>query len=320
MPAPAAGPFAVRLALLAAAGAGAALAGQQRLNAGLQESLGDALVVAALSFGTGLACLVVVVATRPRSRRALAALPGTRWWERLGGLGGAALVAVGAAAAPVLGVALLSVGLVAGQTSGALATDRAGLGPAGRLRLTGPRLAGAALCLLAVAVSLLGSGARQVAPLLLVLVVAAGVGSAVQQALNGRVRSVTGDAAVAGAVNFTVGLAALCVGLLARAAAGGLDVGAVPGLAQWYLYLGGPMGAVSVAVAAAVVGTLGVLRLGLAVVAGQLGTGVLLDVAAPPPNAALSPYTVLGAVLTMVAVGISGLPGRPARGLATSPR
>jgi transporter family-2 protein len=75
---------------------------------------------------------------------------------------------------------------------------------------------------------------------------------------------------VATLVNFVVGTAALTIGVLAHRAVTGLDVGDWPGAGEWYLYSGGPMGATFVAVAAVVVRRLGVLRLGLAVIAGQL--------------------------------------------------
>lgn len=295
-----------RLALTAAVAIGGLAALQQRVNGELKDALGDAVLTAVLSFGIGLACVAAVVLARPAARRAVAGLRSTRWWERLGGLGGAGLVAVGAAAVPILGVALLTVALVAGQTGGGLVIDRLGLGPGGPHALTRPRLAGAALCLVAVGVSVLGKGARQAAPLLLVLVVAAGVATSLQQALNGRVRTATGDAAVATALNFAIGTAGLLLGLGLRVVAHGVPAPHWPGADQWYLYAGGPVGVVFVAVAAVIVGALGVLRLGLAVIAGQLVGAVLLDAFLPAPGAALSAFTVLGAALTMLAVAVSG--------------
>ena len=141
--------------------------------------------------------------------------------------------------------------------------------------------AGSALCLVAVARQRLGDGAREASPLLLVLVVLAGCAISVQQALNGQVRRTTGDAGVATLVNFVVGTAALCLGLALHAAAGGLDLASWPGVDRWWLYLGGPMGAAFVAVAAVTVRLLGVLRLGLAVIAGQLVGALLLDLLSP---------------------------------------
>jgi transporter family-2 protein len=300
-----------RLPLAAAAVAGAVVALQQRLNGELATSLDDALLAAVVSFVTGLAAVLAAVLLRPSARRALRRVRDVPWHFCLGGLGGATLVAVGAAAAPVIGVALLTVGLVAGQTSGGLVVDRVGLGPGGPHRLTAPRIVGAALCLLAVGISTLGEGARAASPVLLLLVVVAGFLIAVQQALNGQVRRTTGDAAVATLVNFVVGLVALGLGLALHAATGGLQVASWPGADRWWLYLGGPMGAAFVAVAAVVVRSLGVLRLGLAVIAGQLAGALLLDIVSPVHDEALDPLTVVGVALTFVAVQVSGRAAKP---------
>ena len=299
------------LALTAAVVSGAVVALQQRVNGELKTELGDALLTALVSFGTGLVAVVAVVLARASSRAAFGKVRQVPWPQRLGGLGGASLVAVGAAAAPEIGVALLTVGLVAGQTSGGLVVDRMGLGPGGAHGLTAPRVAGAALCLVAVGISVLGKGARDAAPLLLVLVVAAGFAISLQQALNGRVRRTTGDAGVATLVNFVVGTLALGLGVLLHAAVAGLDVGDWPGPGQWYLYTGGPMGASFVAVAAIVVRRLGVLRLGLAVTAGQLVGALLLDLLLPVQDAMIELLTVVGVALTLVAVAVSGRGARP---------
>ncbi len=298
------------LALAAAVASGGVVALQQRVNGELKTALGDALLTALVSFGTGLVAVIAVVLARAPSRAAFAKVREVPWAQRLGGLGGASLVAVGAAAAPEIGVALLTVGLVAGQTTGGLVVDRYGLGPGGAHGLTGPRVAGALLCLAAVGISVLGDGAREASPLLLVLVVAAGFAISVQQALNGRVRRTTGDAGVATLVNFIVGTAALLIGVLAHAALTGLDVQDWPGWGQWYLYTGGPMGASFVAVAAIVVRRLGVLRLGLAVIAGQLVGALLLDLLVPVHGETVELLTVVGVALTLVAVAVSGRAAR----------
>jgi transporter family-2 protein len=306
----AAGTRATTVALAAAVASGALVALQQRINGQLKTELGDALLTALVSFGTGLVAVVAVVLARPAARAAAARVRDVPWPQRLGGLGGATLVAVGAAAAPEIGVALLTVGLVAGQTSGGLVVDRLGLGPGHAHGLTAPRVAGAALCLVAVAISVLGRGAREADPLLLLLVVAAGFAISVQQALNGRVRRTTGDAGVATLVNFVVGTTALALGVLLSAALAGLDVGTWPGPEQWYLYLGGPMGATFVAVAALVVRLLGVLRLGLAVIAGQLVGALVLDLTLPVHGRGVDVLTLVGVALTMVAIGVSGRAAR----------
>ena len=291
-----------RVALALAVGSGTLVALQQRVNGGLKEALGDAVLAAVVSFGTGLVVLIVVVAARRSSRRALPVVLTLPRWSLLGGLGGAALVAVGAAAAPEIGIALLTVGLVGGQTLGGLVVDGTGLGPGGRRRLTPGRAAGAVLCLGAIVLSTLGeAGAAK--PLLLAVVVGAGFLTAVQQALNGRVRHATGDAAVATFVNFVGGASAVLLGLALRELVVGVHVLEWP--SQWWLYLGGPLGATFVAIASVIVRRLGVLRLGLAVTAGQLAGAVALDVVAPLGRH-LGAFTVLATVLTLLAVAVSG--------------
>jgi transporter family-2 protein len=297
---------ATTLALVATVVSGSLVALQQRVNGELGVVLDDALLAALVSFGTGLVVVVAVVVARPRSRAAVAAVRRVPWWARLGGLGGASLVAAGAAAAPRIGVALLTVGLVAGQTTGGLVVDRAGLGPGGTHLLTWPRLAGAALCLVAVAIGTLGRSSGRAEPVLLALVVGAGFLIALQQAFNGRVRMATGDAGVATLVNFVVGTTALGLAVAVAVAVRGLPTGEWPGADRWYLYLGGPIGASFVAVAAVVVRRLGVLRLGLAVIAGQIVGAIAVDLALPANKDGIAPATVLGAVLTLVAVAVSG--------------
>lgn len=292
------------LVLALAVGSGALVALQQRVNGNLAVSLDDPVLAAVVSFGTGLALVLAVLAVRRDARAKVSGLRTIPWHWRLGGLGGASLVAAGAAAAPRIGVALFTVGLVAGTTLGGLLVDVIGLGPGGHHPVTGPRLAGAALGLLAIVASA-SHGLNSANPWLLLAVVLAGSFVSYQQAVNGRVRAVT-NATVATLQNFTVGLAALLLGLLLRAALVGVRAESWPGADRWWLYLGGPIGASFVAVAAVVVKRLGVLRLGLAVTAGQLVGGILLDVG----HGLVAP-TVVGAGLAMTAVVVSGVRSRP---------
>jgi transporter family-2 protein len=300
---------ATTLALGAAVVCGALVAVQARINGELGEDLRDALLAALVSFGSGLIAVLAVVLARRPARAAWSRVKDVPWWTRLGGIGGASLVAVGAYAAPRIGVALLTVGLVAGQTTGGLLADKVGLAPGGRHPLTGPRVVGAALCLVAVLVGVLGKGAGSTNPLLLALVIASGLLISVQQALNGRVRRVTGDASVATLVNFLIGTAALILAYLLFSSGQSAHW---PGPDRWWLYTGGVLGATFVAVAAVIVRTLGVLRLGLATVAGQLIGAIGLDLVIPAAGHGVAAATVAGAVLTLVAVAVSGRPSRSA--------
>ncbi len=297
-------PRKVRIGLAITVFSGSLVSVQQRINGRLGTELNDVMVASLISFATGLVVVVAVVALRPASRRALPALRLTRPWERLGGLGGASLVAVGAFATPRIGVALLTVGLVAGQTGGGLLVDRVGLGPSGAHPVTARRTLAAVLCLVAVVVSSLGGSVRHADPLLLVSVVAAGVLVSGQQALNGRVRARTGDAPVAVSVNFVTGTVALTAVVVVRAAVGASSLGAFP--TDPVLYLGGTIGALFVGVGAIMVRLVGVLRLGLAVIAGQVVGAVLLDLFLPVPGASLSLLTVVGAGLALAPIAVIG--------------
>lgn len=297
-------PVALAPALAAALVSGVLVAVQQQVNGDLGRDLGDPLLAANASFVIGLACLLVLFAVRRGPRRALPLVRTVPWWSRLGGLGGASLVAVGAVAAPRIGVALLTVGLVAGSTLGGLAVDRAGLGPGGARAVTGPRLAGAALCLAAIALSVAG-GVRAASPALLFAVVVAGAMVALQVAFNGRVREATGDVTVAATVNFVGGTVVLLLALAVQAVLSGVQARHWPGIDHAWLYLGGPIGAAFVSVAAVIVRTLGVLRLGLAVTAGQLVGAIALDL-----HRGVAATTLVAAGLTMLAVTISGRTGR----------
>ena len=289
-----------RFAVAAAVATGAVLALQQRLNGDLRVAVGDAVLTALISFGSGLLLVGAVVAARPVSRRALPSLREAPRWSLLSGLGGAVLVAVSAAAAPRLGVAALTIAVVAGQTVGAAAVDRMGIGPGPARRLTGLRLAAGALCLAAVGISV---GAPAAGDLVLLLAaVVAGVASALQQALVGRVRRSTGDAAVATLVNFAVGGGALALLLGLRVATTGLPTGHWPGPADAALYAGGVLGVAVVATTSVVVRSLGVLRLGLAVTAGQLVGAVLLDAG----RSGVPTARLVAAGLVLVSVALAG--------------
>ncbi len=269
------------LPLLTAVVSGALVAVQQRINGDLGTALHNPLMAAVVAFSAGL-LLIAVLMFRRAPRADLRRLPAVPWWCYLGGLGGATLVAVG---------------LVAGSTVAALAVDRWGLGPGARRPLTSPRVMGAGLCLAATVIGA-AAGLRAASPLLLALVVVAGGLTSGQAALNGRVRLAT-SVTVATFVNFVVGTTALVVALGIQGLVSGVRVDRWP--TDWWLYLGGPIGCVFIAIASVTVSTLGVLRLGLAVTAGQLLGGIALDA-----RRGVSGTTLAAATPTLLAVAVSG--------------
>jgi bacterial/archaeal transporter family-2 protein len=216
------------------------------------------------------------------------------------------VVTVAAIAAPKIGVALLSLALVCGQTSGSLVADRAGLSPAGRRDITVTRLAGVALAVVAVALSAVGGGAHPQAGRIAVAVVG-GVAMSLQQAANGHLARDTGEPLFAGTVNFAVGFLAL---LVVAAIATGLSPPhgwSAPPLE----YTAGFIGAAIATTMAVIVSRLGVLRLILALTAGQAIGGLALDIVAPAHGETVTVGTVVGVALACAAVLVSGRGSRP---------
>jgi transporter family-2 protein len=289
------------LAAVGLAGAGIAL--QAYLNGRLSGTLGSVEVASAANNAVGFLGLMALAAASGSIGRAVAlARTGVRprAWMLTGGLLGSLLVIASTAAAPKVGVALLTVALVCGQTGGSLPVDASGISPAGRHRVTAPRVLGVALAVVAVVISALGArGDLHLGLLAFALV--AGVAGAVQQAVNGRLAAATREPGVAALVNFIVGFAAM--GLLALVVTWGDPVhwGGSP-----WEWLGGLFGAAFVLISSAAVRTLGVLRLMLVSVAGQSAGALVIDLLAPVRGETVALTTVLGLVLTVVAVFVSG--------------
>ena len=74
------------------------------------------------------------------------------------------------------------------------------------------------------------------------------------------------------------------------------------------MYLGGPLGLLSIALMALLVRGLGLLLLGLASVAGQLVGSLVLDAAIPALGHTVHVATVIGTVIALVAAGIGMIP------------
>ena len=113
-------------------------------------------------------------------------------------------------------------------------------------------------------------------PLLLgiLAVFAGGACIAVQAPINARLARPMGDPVLAAAISFGVGFAVLTVVAALRGALPGLaNAGAVP----WWAWTGGALGAVYVWAAVWSVGTLGVVTLVAALIAGQMTAALLLD-------------------------------------------
>ena len=295
-------------AALAAIG-GICLAVQGRINGQLGHQLHDGVFAALISTGLGLVVLVGAVAAVRAARKGGARLMAglragrLRWWQCLGGVSGAYIIAAQGITITSLGVAVFTVAVVAGMVASGLAVDRAGLGPGDPRPVTAPRAFAAVLAVVAVLVAVSNKFGNPAGLWLAILPATAGVGIAWQTAVNGLVRRESGDVVLATMVNFLTATVALVL-------ACGVDVALrgwpapLPG--QWWLYIGGGLGTLAVSTAVFAVRLIGVLVLSLASVAGQLIGAIGLDVVVPTAGG-LSIVSVAGAAITMVAVAVAGL-------------
>jgi transporter family-2 protein len=278
---------------------------QARINGQLGVRLEDGFVAAVVSFGSGLALLILLSLALPAGRagfgRLVAGLRGGSipWWMLAGGAAGAFTVATQGLAVGIIGVSLFTVGIVAGQTVNGLLLDRIGFGPAGVVAVTMPRLAGGALSLAAVAIALWGQGLTDVPLWMLALPFFAGVGIAWQQATNGRLRQRVGTPLTATLVNFIGGTLLLVIAAAVHVAVVGPPA---PFPTEPWIYLGGVLGVIYIFISAAIVQYTGVLLLGLGTVVGQLVTSLILDLVWPAPAT-----PGLGQQLAMVAVALASV-------------
>jgi bacterial/archaeal transporter family-2 protein len=283
---------------------GGMVALQSRINGELGLALGDGYVAALFSFTSGLVLLSVVMAFTPSARAGLVLLREEigagrlPWWAVTGGVGGAFLVLTQGLSAGVLGVALFTIAVVTGQAFGAMAIDTRGWFGVLRVRLTAWRVVGAVLAVLGAVVALdISSGSLDGVVLAFVLPLLAGFGTGYQQAVNGRVKRLVGSALTATFVNFVVGTA-----LLAAVTAISLPFTGGPSSVPegWWLWTGGIVGTVFIAIQATTVGIIGVLGLGVSIVTGQLLGSIALDFLVPVASSEIQLSTILGAGITLV--------------------
>ena len=260
--------------------------------------------------------MAVISLALPKGRAGLARiLPAVR--ERqfppyyvLAGCIGALFVFAQSFTVGLLGVALFTVAAVTGQTLSGLLVDRMGIGPGGeeahhrhpgagqRADRRRRRLGGVAHG------SAPGNpGCSSWFPCCCPLL--AGFLMSFQQAMNGTATVHYGSPIAATLVNFIAGAALLWVAWLVKLAVAGAGN---PLPAQWWYYLGGPLGCVFIGVGALLVRSLGVLVTGLGMIAGQLLGSLGLDLILPVPGTVIALPTVLGTVLTLGAIILATLP------------
>ena len=262
---------------------------------------------------TVLTLLVIVIPDLRRSARRLVPLTrqrNLRWYQLCGGMLGAWLVVSQSITVLRIGVALSIVALVSGLIVTGMVVDAAGIGPAGKRAPTPNRIVAGGLAIVAVVIDLapeLAMGTMAL-PVYHVLAMSAGCGVALQQALNGRVAAATGQPVISGWVNFVVGGCALGVVVVGLGAAGSATYGALPDQ-PWWLYTPGLLGPIFVILAAWAVRWIGVLRVGLLTVTGQLLAALTFDLLAPMVDVNTEIRIAIGVAVSLAAVILASRPG-----------
>ncbi|WP_077489128.1 DMT family transporter [Sinomonas mesophila] len=303
--------------LVAAVVAGVAIPAQGRINGALGLRLDDGIAAALTSFATGLVVLLVLAALLPSGRAGARRIApavregGIPWWYLGAGLCGALFVIGQSVTVGVLGIAVFTIAAVTGQTVSGLLVDRAGFAQGRQRPLTGMRLAATLLTLASVAYAVTPKlSAIDVGALLALVLLpfAGGFSQSFQSAMNGASAMAYRSPLTATLMNFASGTAGLALAWGVKALAAGTGRPLPAESADWWYYLGGPLGIVFIAAAAVLVRHIGVLLTGLGMIAGQLLGSLALDVVVPAPGSVVAPATVIGTVATLAAMVLATLP------------
>jgi transporter family-2 protein len=299
-------------ATVAAVLAGSLIAAQSQLNGALGQDIASPVFAGLFSSTTGLAVLLVICVLGGLDVRRVFVWPASlRAWHFVGGAAGAAAVTTAAFATPLVGVTVVGVSLVTGQSAGSLVVDHFGLSPNGVRPVSASRVAAAVLAVAGLALSSAGVGNMSVV-VVLVLIAAAGAGMSVGFAANGHLQLIYGDPWLTALVNFAVSavviVGAIAIGFQTRVLGMPGDPRGIP---IWE-FGGGTLGMIWVVASSLLVTRLGVLTLALAAVAGQLTGAVLIDALVRFGEAPPTPTRLAGVALVAVAVVLASRRAGPA--------
>ena len=281
---------------------------QSRVNGHLSIHLENGILAGFISNLSGWVILTIMVALSSSNRASFKASVASirrgdiKVWEVLGGFGGSFFLAAQGSGVPVIGIALFTISLVAGQTSTSLLVDKLGISPSGKKPITGLRVITAGFTLLGVTVAVIPKLSEGSFDIFYILV-ALGVGVIVsfQQAINGRFNVLTQKPIVTAWFNFATGTSLLVVFVAIKSLFGG-EIGTFPN--NPLLYTGGLLGLTFIAISAYTISELGVLNFIMLSVAGQLFTALLVDALAPVHGSTLSGFVIFGTFITFISIAI----------------
>ena len=274
--------------------------------------MGDSLEAAIVSFTTGLLFVSVIALFRKDVRSGfrqifsavnLKLLPS---WRLGAGALGASFVAMQTYAVPIAGVALFTVASLAGQTGISLWVDHVGLAGGSRVIITKRRVIAAIITILAVVVSTWDRFTISNFSLLtIVLAVFSGTWVGVQRALNGQINSYSKASFATSLLNFITGTTFLLFLLLLRTLFTDYSVMNFTS-GPWWMFLGGSIGVIYIALSAHIVQYVGVLEFTLFSVGGMLIGSLLIDIIVPTKGTVISGFLIAGILLTYLGVIANG--------------
>ena len=274
--------------------------------------MGDSLEAAIVSFTTGLLFVSVIALFRKDVRSGfrqifsavnLKLLPS---WRLGAGALGASFVAMQTYAVPIAGVALFTVASLAGQTGISLWVDHVGLAGGSRVIITKRRVIAAIITILAVVVSTWDRFTISNFSLLtIVLAVFSGTWVGVQRALNGQINSYSKASFATSLLNFITGTTFLLFLLLLRTLFTDHSVMNFTS-GPWWMFLGGSIGVIYIALSAHIVQYVGVLEFTLFSVGGMLVGSLLIDIIVPTKGTIISGFLIAGILLTYLGVIANG--------------
>lgn len=301
----------MRLDILAAL-SGILIAAQSRVNGGLSQALGNSTEAAVYSFGSGFLVLNIIALSNPKVRQGIrkiiagvrsGALPA---WRLSAGIMGGIFVAIQTFTVPIIGVALLSVVMIAGQTLASLIVDQIGITGGGKQPITTRRVLAAVITIVAVIVAVWQEiQLANISPVPIIIVFVGGFMIGVQRALNGQINDISGQSFSTTWLNFFMGTSTLLILLIFNTSRGHALVG-LP-TSPWWIYWGGTIGVLYIASSSVIVAKIGVLSFTLFATGGQLIGSLIFDLIAPPENLKVGLNLVLGILITYVGVLVGGL-------------
>ncbi len=306
----------VPLYMLATVLAGMLSPMQSAVNGQLGAFLGDGNACAVISFASGLVVMFFIIISRQQTRQQFASIPRLiksrkiAWWNWFAGLCGAMVVFSEGASASVLGVATFQTALISALILSGLLCDRFGIGVKEKKYFTAQRLLGALLAIIATIFVVSPQWQSPHVLILAILPFLAGLLAGWQPAGNSAVGEATGSMLVSITWNFIVGFSVLTIALIIRIALGHVSL-TLPD--QWWMYLGGPLGLMSIGLMALLVRGIGLLLLGVASTAGQLLGSVLIDLAIPALGNTVYFVTIIGTLCALAGAIVTALPSKNER-------